>query len=301
MTTLPLELVLFIVEYVYIGNTRKDELHTPLAPLSCINRTWRVAVEGVLWDAITISRYYHRTDPDWDDFKRFTTGPLRQQRRELVKSFTLRWIKYTAEEESEESARTARKDGEALDQEQSQDRSDVCNEGKSFARRALLSDDLDDNDNEASKNDMSLQLQHAQNALLASVKDCWDYLHSWQTTLAIQTFRIRLACTAFCMAANSVFRSDNERYLDFLRTEPAGYALPALGPLRVLDVDGSRELAFWPAVLGLRLLLSTPTRVSGVIVGGGPVRALEDRGRACRRICRCVVGLWMWMCADVLR
>src|SRR5690242_3991452 len=235
MSALPLELVLPIVEYVHIENTSsKEELQTPLAPLSCINHTWRVAVEGVLWDAITISRYYHRGDGDWADFKRFTTGPLRQQRRELVKSFTLRWIKCTAEEESEESARTARNDREALGQEYPQHRDRVCEEVASLSHGA--DDIVDDDPDEASKVDMALQLRHAQDALLASVKDCWEYLRSWQDSLAIQTLRIRLDCTAFCKAANSVFRSDNERYLDFLRAEPVGYALSALEPLRVLDV-----------------------------------------------------------------
>lgn len=306
MDTLPLELIFPILDYVRNEHAEDPDLHAPIAPLSCINSRWKHAVESILWQQLIVTTHAHRQGPDLEDFLRFTSGSARHHRRTLLKAMTMRWIKVTQAEEAKDLSKLGACEYEPPEklpiprrmsqeelvsisnidsiEEDSGETEDVQDDSQATLIDpsligALLPDEPDiEEPDEGCKDDMCQQLQLAQTQLLTSIESFWGYFSTWQADLAVQQFRIRLVCTDFCSALNYALRFDNERSLDFLRTDlPNTFRLPHLPSLQVLDVDGTRELAYWSTVLGLRLVLATASTVPKLFTGGGPLRVLPNR------------------------
>lgn len=160
-----------------------------------------------------------------------------------------------------------------------------------MAQDAFNSDDSDvEEPDDACKDDMCDQLYSAQKSLFECIGVVWNHISSWGPDLSLEVFRIRIVCTSFAREANNILRNDHERYLAFLRTDlHENFKLPSLKSLRLVDVDGTRDLACWTDVVGLRLLLATPSSVPKLYGGGGPLRMLPNRSKPWKAIGKCDV------------
>lgn len=228
----------------------------------------------------------------------------------------MRWVKYTLNEENKDLRRIKRTGVEPderlpiprrMSQEdlEEMDLSDDQNGDEAETRTAFddesrTEDDdeivrahetsvLDDSDAEepddVCKDNVCEQLHSAQTSLFENIRIVWDYIASWQTDLSLKVFRVRLVCTNFAHDVNDILQHDKERYLAFLRKDlPPDFKLPQIDSLRLVDVDGTRNLASWTNVVGMRILLATPTIVPKLYGGGAPLRILPTLSRPSKAI-----------------
>lgn len=318
MQSIPTELVCRILNFLQYENDIDSGSHTSMAHLACINNTWLAAVESILWSDLIITVYYHRRGHDLDNLQLYTSGHGRLHRRRAIRSLTMRWIKYTSKEEKRDIARLTRngaepeerlpiprkmlhedilvdfsddeygseagepeREIEAKDETTTDDDSETM-----LPQDPFMSDESDvEEPDDASKNDMCEQLHSAQEGLFERIRNFWEYIASWKSDLFLEVFRIRLVCTSFAREANGILCNDNERYLAFLRADlRESFRLPLLETLCLVDVDGTRDLAYWTDVVGLRILLATPSIVPKLYGGGGPLRILPNRSRPWKMI-----------------
>ncbi|KAJ4983422.1 hypothetical protein SVAN01_11074 [Stagonosporopsis vannaccii] len=92
MQDLPQELISAIITILQEQRWSRYDPSVRIAPLACINRNWKTAVERELWNHITIKAFVGGApSEDVIIFQQYIDGPVRQSRRSMIRVLSLSW------------------------------------------------------------------------------------------------------------------------------------------------------------------------------------------------------------------
>lgn len=107
------------------------------------------------------------------------------------------------------------------------------------------------------KDELLQHLKYTQNSLFLFIESLWRHLASWDEQANVKRINLQLVGNAFNTSIYQGLKHDGAYIVRFLRTTlHCELSLPSLPRLMEVFVDGRRGLAYWPALVAVRVAMA---------------------------------------------